>query len=106
MDHYVNGPKCTFYIFIYSTIFISTLHVSKDRVVHHQEFIIVYCITQLCTILQICPVDFVLLLGLVLTVRTKQLDTFARLYRDVFRPNSKTKAAGHIFTIIQSCIQS
>ena len=27
-----------FYIFIYSAIFISTLHVSKDRVVYHQEF--------------------------------------------------------------------
>ena len=49
--NYVNVPTiCTFYIFIYSTIFMSTLHVSDDRDVHHQELIVVYCITQLCTI--------------------------------------------------------
>ena len=41
-------------VFIYSTIFMSTLHVSKDRVVHHQELIVVYCITQLCTIVRMC----------------------------------------------------
>ena len=58
-----------YFLYIYSTIFMSTLHVSKDLVVHHQDFIIMYCITQL------------LLLGLsVLTVRAKQLDMFARLY--------------------------
>ena len=39
-----------FCIFICSTIFMSTLHLSKDLVVHHQEFIVVYCITQFCTV--------------------------------------------------------
>ena len=40
---YVNGPtRCTFYVLIYSTIFTSTLHVSNERFVHHQQFIIVY----------------------------------------------------------------
>ena len=38
------------FIFIYSTIFMSTLHVSKDRVVHYQGSIVVYSITQLCRI--------------------------------------------------------
>ena len=33
----------------------STLRVSKNLVVHHHEFIIVCCITQLCTIVQMCP---------------------------------------------------
>ena len=44
---------------IYSTIFISTLHVSNDRVVHNQEFIVVYSITQLCTTVQMCPAALV-----------------------------------------------
>ena len=44
-----------FFIFIYSTIFMSILHVSNNLVLHHQEFIVVYCFTQLCTIVQICP---------------------------------------------------
>ena len=39
------------YIYIYSTIFMSTLHVSNDRAVHHQQLIVVHCITQLCTLL-------------------------------------------------------
>ena len=55
ITYYVNGPtRCNFYIFIYSTIFISTLHFSNDRIVHHQEFVVVYCITQLCAIVQMC----------------------------------------------------
>ena len=40
-------------LFIYLFIlqfFMSTLHVSKDRAVHHQQLIVVYCITQLCKI--------------------------------------------------------
>ena len=48
-----------FCIFIYSTIFMSTLHVSSDLVVHHQEYNVVYCITQLCTIVQMCPAALV-----------------------------------------------
>ena len=39
----------------------STLHVSKDLVSNHQEFIVVYCITQLCTVVQTCPAALVLL---------------------------------------------
>ena len=58
-----------FFMFMYSTIFISTLHVSNYRVVHHQAFIVVYCITQLYTIVQMC-----------------------------------TAAAGHICTIVYSCV--
>ena len=34
--------KMHFYILIYSTVFMSTLHVSNDRVVHHQGLIVVY----------------------------------------------------------------
>ena len=45
----------------YSTIFMSTLYVSKDRVVRHQEFIVVYCITQLSTNVRVCPPALVLL---------------------------------------------
>ena len=48
---YVNGPKRCTLLYIYSTIFMSTQQVSKVRVVHHQELIVVYCITQLCTIM-------------------------------------------------------
>ena len=40
----------------------SALHVSKDRVVHQQELILVYWITQLCTIVRMCPAALVLLL--------------------------------------------
>ena len=37
-----------FLVSIYPTIFISTLNVSNDRVVHQQQSVAVYCITQLC----------------------------------------------------------
>jgi hypothetical protein len=39
---YVNGPTRHTFLYIYSTIFSSTLHVSNDRVVRHQELIVVY----------------------------------------------------------------
>ena len=49
------------FIFVYSTIFI--LHISNDRVFHHQELIVVYCITQLGTIVRMCPAAFGLPVG-------------------------------------------
>ena len=56
ITNYVNGPtRCTFSHLFILQFFMSTLHVSNDRVVHHQELIVVYCITQLCTILRVCP---------------------------------------------------
>jgi hypothetical protein len=37
----MNQQDAHFYTFIYPTIFMSTLHVSNDQVVHNQEFIVI-----------------------------------------------------------------
>ena len=55
-----------------------TLYVSNDRVVHHQQFTVVCCITQLCTIVR---------MGRAVTVGA----------------NRKTKTALHIRTIVELC---
>jgi hypothetical protein len=73
----MNQQDALIYIFINSTIFMSTLHVLNDQVFHHQQFIVVYSITQLYTIVRMFPAALVLLLV------AKQMDTFARLYTAV-----------------------
>ena len=48
VTNYINKPtRCTFCMYLFYN-FCTTLHVSKDHFVHHQEFMI-YCILQLCT---------------------------------------------------------
>ena len=50
--NYVNEPtSCTHFCSYLFHNFISTLHVSNDQVVHHQQFVVVYCIIQPCTIM-------------------------------------------------------
>ena len=48
VTNYIHKPtRCTFCMYLFYNL-CTTLHVSNDHFVHHQEFII-YCILQLCT---------------------------------------------------------
>ena len=48
VNNYINKPtRSTFCMYLFYN-FCTTLHVSNDHFVHHQEFMI-YCILQLCT---------------------------------------------------------
>ena len=54
-----NQQDALFFIYIYSIIFISTLHVSNDHIVHNQEFSLFIVFTALYKIVQTCPVALV-----------------------------------------------
>ena len=57
VSNYVNktNKMLSFYTYIYSIIFMSTLHVSNDRVIHNQEFSLLTVFTALHKIVQTCP---------------------------------------------------
>ena len=53
VTNYINKPtRCTFCMYLFYN-FCTTLHVSKDHFIHHQEFMI-YCICSSVQTMQMC----------------------------------------------------
>ena len=54
MFYAIKTNKMHSFIYIYSIIFISTLHVSSDRMFHHQEFSLFTVFTALYRLYCVC----------------------------------------------------